>query len=131
MSEASVRRWGRKFVLLWIIVWLSTALLPCSEVLAALGGDESALSSCGHPVAPAPKSEGNRKTGACISVGAPVRAAAKEPAAAAVFKSMEKPAQLAYAPQLPRPSVVQLQPRVFLSAPPPADFYLRSSRLLI
>src|SRR5476651_1124362 len=78
MSTGSAKRCGRWFVFVWLGMWLSTALLPCCEVEAAIVGHEQALHpDCGHPAEQAPDSGGGHKTGACLGIAAPAPASAE------------------------------------------------------
>src|SRR5450432_3987549 len=82
VSGRSAKRWGRWFVFVWLGMWLSTALLPCCEVEAAVVGHEQALHpDCGHPAERAPDSGGGHKTGACLGIAAPAPASAERLAA--------------------------------------------------
>src|ERR1039457_5908776 len=72
MSGRSAKRWGRWFVFIWLGMWISTALLPCCEVAAAVAAHEQTLhSDCGHAADQAPDSGGGHKTGTCLGIAAP------------------------------------------------------------
>jgi len=132
MSASSAKRCGRWFVFVWLGMWLSTALLPCCEVAAAVAAHEQALQpDCGHPAEQAPDSDGGHKTGACLSIAAPAAASA-ERLAVPTGGNLTQPvlgmsASSHVLPPLPALSL----PVAYRAAPPPVAVYLRSQRLLI
>lgn len=133
MSGRTAKRWGRWFVFVWLGMWLSTALLPCCEVEAAVVGNEQALRpDCGHSAEQAPDSSGGHKTGACLGIAAPAPASAERMAAPG-GDNLTPPAPGISAPLhhvlLPLPALPL--PVMFRAAPPPVAVYLRSQRLLI
>ena len=76
MCNGTAKRWGRWFVFAWLAMWLSTALLPCSEVLAAVATHERALSV---PDAVIPQNKRRppvaaSKSGACLDIAGPAPA---------------------------------------------------------
>lgn len=130
MSPRSAKRWGRRFVFAWLAMWLSTALLPCSEVLAAVASHERALrTECGHPAKQAPASGGSHKSGACLDVAGPA------PVTPNTFVSGGNPTLFVSAVLAPSYVIPSLQgpslPIAYRAAPPPVAVYLRSLRLLI
>jgi hypothetical protein len=132
MSARSAKRWGRWFVFVWLGIWLSTALLPCCEVEAAVVGHAQALhQDCGHPAEQAPDSGGGHKSGACLGMSAPAPVSVERLAA----PSGGNLAQLALgisAPSHVLPPLPALSlPLAYRAAPPPVAVYLRSQRLLI
>jgi hypothetical protein len=132
MSAGSAKRWGRWFVFVWLAMWVSTALLPCCEVAAAVAAHEQALQpDCGHPAEQAPDSGGGHKTGACLGIAAPAAASAERPAAPS-GGNLTQPALGISAPSSVLPPLPALSlPAVYRVAPPPVAVYLRSHRLLI
>jgi hypothetical protein len=132
MSARSAKRWGRWFVFVWLGIWLSTALLPCCEVEAAVVGREQALyPDCGHPDEQAPGSGGGHKTGACIGIAAPAPASAERMAAPS-GGNLAHPAPGISAPSHVFPPLPAFSLLVaYRAAPPPVAVYLRSHRLLI
>jgi hypothetical protein len=132
MSGRSVKRWGRWFVFVWLGMWLSTALLPCCEVEAAIVAHEQALHpDCGHPAEQAPDSGGGHKAGACLGIAAPAPASAEILAAMSDGK-LTPPALGISAPSYILPSLPALtRPVAYRAAPPPVAVYLRNQRLLI
>jgi hypothetical protein len=131
MSARSAKRWGRWFVIAWIGMWMSTALLPCCEVEAAVAAHSQALhSDCGHPADEAPAPRGGHKTGVCLGIAAPAPAAAERPAAAASGSVVYQMVAISASFYVPSPASALAHPPVY-GAPPPAAIYLRSSRLLI
>lgn len=132
-SRRSVKRWGRLFVYAWIGMWLSTALLPCCEVVAAGMAQEQAShpADCAHPADQAPDSGENNKTGVCLGIAAPAPAPAERLAAPTGYKLTQALSGVAISShQLHAPPVPWL-PVAYRAALPPASPYLRSSRLLI
>jgi hypothetical protein len=131
MSGRTAKRWGRWFAFVWLGMWLSTALLPCCEVEAALVGNEQALHpDCGRPAKQAPDS-GGHKTGVCVGMSTPAPASA-EKLAAPGGGNLTPPALGISAPSHilpPLPALSLLT--MFRAAPPPVAVYLRSQRLLI
>jgi hypothetical protein len=130
MCARSAKRWGRWFVFAWFAMWVSTALLPCCEVAAAVAAHEQMThSDCGHPDGGAPDSGGSQKHAPCLDIAAPAPASGERPAAGG------NPAPLVPAvsasscvlPPLPGLSL----PLAYRAAPPPVAVYLRSLRLLI
>ena len=111
---------------------LSTALLPCREVLAAVAANKTALHSvCGQPANQAPDSNGERKTKACLNVAAPVRVPVEQLIATTAGNLIHPAALISSAPYvLPRLPARAFAP-AYRAAPPPVAVYLRSSRLLI
>jgi hypothetical protein len=132
MSGRSAKRWGRWFVFVWLGMWLSTALLPCCEVEAAVVGNQQALHpDCGRPAEQAPDSGGGHKTGACPGIAAPAPASA-EWLAAPGGGNLAQPAPGISAPSHVLPPLPALSlPVAYRAAPPPVALYLRSQRLLI
>jgi len=132
MSGRSAKRYGRWFVFIWLGMWLSTALLPCCEVEAAVVGYERALQpDCGHPAEQAPDSGGGHETGACLGIAAPAQASA-EKLAAPSGGNLTPPALGISAPSHDLPPLPALTlPLTYRAAPPPVAVYLRSQRLLI
>lgn len=132
MSARSAKRWGRWFVFVWLGMWLSTALLPCCEVEAAVVGHAQALhQDCGHPAEQAPDSGGGHKSGACLgmSASAPVSA---EWLATPGGENQALQASGVSAPSHVLPPLPALSlPVAYRAAPPPVAVYLRSQRLLI
>lgn len=132
ISANSAKRWGRWFVFAWIAMSLSTALLPCREVLAAVAANKTALHSvCGQPANQALDSNGERKTKACLNVAAPVRAPV-ERLIATTDGNLIHPAVLISSQSYirPPPPARAFAP-AYRAAPPPVAVFLRSSRLLI
>jgi len=132
MSARAAKRWAGRLVYVWLGMWLSTALLPCSEVVAAVAAHELALGpDCGHPVESDHGASGGHKTAACLDIDEPAPAPA-ERLAVPVGGSFAQPAAVVTASsyRLPLPPPPSL-PRAYAAAPPPFAFYLRSSRLLI
>ena len=130
MCNDAAKRWGRRFVFAWLAMWLSTALLPCSEVLAAVASHERALrTECGHPAKQAPASGGSHKSGACLDVAAPA------PASPSTHFAGGNPTPLVSAVLAPSYLIPSLRglslPVAYRAAPPPVAVYLRSLRLLI
>ena len=132
MSRRSAQRWGRWFVFVWVAMWLSTALLPCCEVEAAVAAQEQAQhANCEHVADPAPDSDGDHKTGTCLGMTAPAPAPA-ERLAASIGSTLSQ-----LAPGYATPSHVPTSMPAFTrlvayrAAPPPMAVYLRSQRLRI
>ena len=132
MSTSSAKRWGRCFVFVWLGIWLSTALLPCCEVQAAVRAHEQTLHpDCEHPADPAPDSGAGHNTGTCVGIAAPAPASAEKlaapsggklaPQALGIFTSF---------PILPPLPALPL-PVAYRAAPLPVAVYLHSQRLLI
>ena len=132
MSARSAKRWGRWFVFVWLGMWLSTALLPCCEVEAAVVGHAQALHpDCVHPAEQAPDSGGGHTNGACVGIAAPAPASA-EKLTAAIGGNLAQPAPGISAPSHVFPPLPALSRLVaYRAAPPPVAVYLRSQRLLI
>jgi len=132
MSARSAKRWGRWFVFVWLGMWLSTALLPCCEVQAALVGHAQALQpDCAHPTEQAPDSGDSHKSGACTGIGASAPASAERPDAPGGGKPVP-PALGIFAASHVLPPLPQRSPPLTLcAAPPPVAVYLRNQRLLI
>lgn len=132
MSARSAKRWGRWFVIAWLGMWLSTALLPCCEVAAAVAAHEQALHpDCGDASGEAPDSGGGHGTGACLGMAAPAPAPA-ERLAAPTGGNLTQPAlgaSLSFYALPPSPALSLLA--IYRTAPPPVAVYLRSNRLLI
>jgi hypothetical protein len=132
MSGRSAKRWGRWFVLVWLGMWLSTALLPCCEVQAAVVGHEQvAHPACGHPADPAPVSGGGHKIGACLGIAAPAPASAERLAAPTGGNLTQPVPAISAASHVLPPLPALALPVAYRAAPPPVAVYLRSSRLLI
>jgi hypothetical protein len=132
MSARSAKRWGRWLVLVWLGMWLCTALLPCCEVEAAVVGHAQALHpDCGRPAEPAPDSGGGHTNTTCLGIAAPAPASA-ESLAAPSGGNLAQPALGICAPYHVFPPMPALSlPLTFRAAPPPVAVYLRNQRLLI
>jgi hypothetical protein len=132
MSARSAKRWGRWFVFAWLGMWISTALLPCCEVAAAVAAHEQTLhADCGHASDPAPESGGGHKTGACLDIAAPAPAVADKLAGASGDNFAQQPLGISASFHvLPLPPALA-PPVAYRAAPPPVAVYLRSNRLLI
>jgi hypothetical protein len=132
MSARSTKRWGRWFVFAWIAISLSTALLPCREVLAAVAAKDAVLHPvCGQHENQVPDSGGERKSKACLNLSAPARVPAERLAAASVGSVVNQLVAISVSSRiLSPPRAHALQP-AYRTAPPPLAVYLRSSRLLI
>jgi hypothetical protein len=115
-------------------MWLSAALLPCGEAVAATAAsaNELALSDCGCPADEAPDSGGGGMTGVCLVIAAPVRAPVESLVVEKNAGFNEQTQVIAGSFQVLAPRTVLL-PSVFQywAAPPPVAVYLRNSRLLI
>jgi hypothetical protein len=128
-SARSAKRWGRWFVLVWLVMWTSTALLPCCEVVAAVSAHGQALHpDCGHASNPAPESGGGQKSGACLDISAPAPAVADR-LAGSVSNNFAQ--QISVTPHFALPQPAHSPPVSYSVAPPPIAVYLRSARLLI
>jgi len=131
MSASSAKRWGWRFVLIWLGMWLSTALLPCAEVEAAIAAHEQALhTDCRHPADRAPDSGRNHKTAPCNGIDAPAPASGERLASSTSGKLIQ-PALGVSASLHIFPPPARTIPRAYRAAPPPVAVYLRISRLLI
>jgi len=130
MCNDTAKRWGRWFVFAWLAMWLSTALLPCSEVLAAVATHERALrTECGHPATQAPSSGGSHKSGTCLDIYGPAPASSNPHFAGGHPTAL---VSAVLAPSYLIPSLRGLSlPIAYRAAPPPVAVYLRSLRLLI
>ena len=130
MSPRSAKRWGRWLVCAWLLMWVSTALLPCCEVAAAIAAHEQAeYADCEHTGSTAPDSKGDSKRTPCFSIAVP--ASAERPAAAGAGSLTQQALQV-FAPfhvVLQQPALSR--PIDHPAAPPPVAVYLRSLRLLI
>ena len=130
MSPRSAKRWGRWFAFTWMFMWVSTALLPCCEVAAAIAAHEQAVyTACEHAGGAAPDSNGDNKRTPCFSIAVP--ASVERPAAAGAGDLTPQALQ-DFAPfhvVLPQPALSR--PVDHPAAPPPVAVYLRSLRLLI
>jgi len=113
-------------------MWLGTALLPCSEVLAAVAAHEQALSTdCGHPAEPAPAHGGGHKSAACLDIDEQAPASAENLIALIGGKLKSSVPIVSVSSQLvPSFSAPPVQP-TYRAAPSPLAVFLRSSRLLI
>jgi hypothetical protein len=131
MSTRSAKRWGRWFVFAWMGMWISTALLPCCEVAAAVAAHEQAQHpDCGHAPDPAPESGGGHKSGACLEITAPAPAAAENLAGPSADKFAQQVLLVSASFHvLPPPALSR--PAAYRAAPPPLAVHLRSTRLLI
>ncbi len=131
MSRRSAKSWGRWFAFVWLVMWVSAALLPCCEVAAAVAAHEqTAPSDCEHPNGGAPDFDGGRKHTPCPSIAAPAPASAERPAAAGGNPTPLAPTVSASSYVLPSLPGLSL-PIAYRAAPPPVAVYLRSLRLLI
>lgn len=131
MSPRSARRWGQWFVFVWLAMWVSTALLPCCEVEAAIAAHEQlAHSDCGHPDGGAPDSDGGQKHTPCLRITAPAPASAESLAATGGNPILFAPAVSASTYAISSHPGLSL-PIAYRAAPPPVAVYLRSLRLLI
>jgi len=132
MSTGSAKRCGRWFVFVWLGMWLSTALLPCCEVEAAVVGHVQALHpDCGHAAEQAPGSGGGHKTGACLGIAAPAPASAERLAAPSDGKLIPPAPGISVRSYVLPPLPALTLPVTYRAAPPPVAVYLRSLRLLI
>jgi len=132
MSAGSAKRWGRWFVYVWLGIWVSTALLPCCEVAAAVAAHEQALHpECGHPAEQAPDSGDGHKTGACLGIAAPAPASAERLAAPAGGNLTQPVPGISASSHVLPPLPALSLPVAYRAAPPPVAVYLRSQRLLI
>ncbi len=130
MCNGAAKRWGRWFVFAWLAMWLSTALLPCSEVLAAVATHETVLSTgCGHPANQAPAPGRGSKSGACLDIAGPAPAS-PETAVAGGHPMLPMTAVVASSYLIPSLRGLSL-PIAYRAAPPPVAVYLRSLRLLL
>lgn len=131
MSARTAKRWGRRFVFAWLIMWVSTALLPCCEVEAAIAAHEqAAYSDCEHSGDSTPDANSGNKHTPCLSTAAPVPASDNRLVAAGANPAT--PAPLVSTPSYVIPSVPALSLTIaYRAAPPPVAVYLRSLRLLI
>lgn len=132
MSRRSAQRWGRWFVLVWVGMWLSTALLPCCEVAAAVAAQEQAQhANCEHAADRAPDSNSDQKPGTCLGIAAPAPASA-ERLVAPIGSNLPQLAPGFSAPSHVLPPLPRLTlPVAYRAAPPPMAVYLRSQRLRI
>ena len=130
MSPRSAKRWGRWFACAWLLIWVSTALLPCCEVAAAIAAQEqAAYADCGHAGGTAPDSNGDNKRTPCFSIAVP--ASAERPAAAGAGSLTPQALQAFASLYVVLPEPAPPRPLDHLAAPPPVAVYLRSLRLLI
>lgn len=130
MSARSAKRWSHRLVFVWLGMWLSTALLACCEVEAAVAAYEHAQGSdCGHPAEPA--SGSGHKAAACLDIDEPAPASADRLAGPVTGNDIQLALAVSAAtyilPSLPAPPI----PRAYQVAQPSVAAYLGSSRLLI
>ncbi|MBE0622240.1 MAG: hypothetical protein IH605_16745 [Burkholderiales bacterium] len=117
---------------LWIGMWLSAALLPCSEVAAAVASrDHSSSYDCGQATGHMPDSGGGHKAATCVGITTPASASALKLAGMFGGNPLQ-PVLASFAlsrllPPLPAPA----RPVAYGAAPPPVAAFLHSSRLLI
>lgn len=133
MSACSARRWARRLLFVWLGMWLSAALLPCGEAVAAATAHKHALSDYSFPADEAPDSGDGGMTGACLVLATPVRAPAERLAVEvrAGFGEQRQDISSSISVLAPRADVLPSLAFQYRVAPPPVAFYLRSSRLLI
>jgi hypothetical protein len=133
MSAGSAKRWARSLLFVWLGMWLSMALLPCGEAVAAVKYEQAGHIDCGCPADAAPDSGSGSMTGACLVVAAPVRAPAEELAAplCARFSQQAQGISASFNISPPRPVLAKTLRPTFSAAPPLIAVYLRNSRLLI
>ena len=113
-------------------MWLSTALLPCCEVEAAVIRHAQALQpDCPHPTEQALDSGNSHKSGACTGIGASALASAERPDAPGGGKLVPPVLSISVASQILPPLPLRSLPLSLCAAPPPVAVYLRSQRLLI
>lgn len=130
MWPRSAKRWGQWFAYAWLIMWVSTALLPCCEVAAAVATHEQvAHSDCEHPGDAPPDSKGGKKHTPCFSISAP--ASAERPAASGAGNLAQQVLGAFVFFHIVPPEPALSRPVDHLAAPPPVAVYLRSLRLLI
>jgi hypothetical protein len=136
MSARSAKRWGRWFVFAWLGMWISSALLPCCEVAAAVASHEQAQHpDCGHasnPASdPAPESGGGHKSAACLDVAAPAPVAAEILASPSADKFTQQVLLVSALFHILPPPRTLSPVAAYRAAPPPLAVHLRSTRLLI
>ena len=131
MSALSAKRWGRWVAFAWMLMWLSAALLPCSEVAAAMAKRQQvAHEICGQPGGKVPDSSGSQKHKPCLSISAPTSASTARPAATG--STPVTPLGFVSASSYVLSSRPGLSlPIAYRAAPPPVAVYLRSLRLRI
>jgi hypothetical protein len=132
LSDRSAKRWGRRFVFAWLVMWTAAALLPCCEVVAAVAAHGQALHpDCDHGSSPAPESSGGHKSGICLDISAPAPAAADKLAGSASNDFAQQFLGISATPHFVLPRPTQSPPVSYSVAPPPIAVYLRNTRLLI
>ena len=131
MSVRSTKRWGRWLMFAWFVMWVSTVLLPCSEVEAAIAAHEQAThSGCAQSASKRSDTGGSKKHKPCSTIATPTQASAARPAATGgsqlPLMTMVSASSyvLAFHPGLSLPVA-------YRAAPPPVAVTLRSLRLLI
>ncbi|MCX7139932.1 MAG: hypothetical protein NT123_02295 [Proteobacteria bacterium] len=113
-------------------MWISTALLPCCEVEAAVANYEQALHpDCGHAQDQAPESGGSHKNGACMDIAAPAPVVAEKLAGPSGGNFAQQDLGISTSFYLVPPPSAFLPPPTFRAAPPHLAVHLRSIRLLI
>lgn len=132
MPARTAKRWGQWFVFVWLGIWLSTALLPCCEVAAAVAAhSQAAHSDCEHPGDEAPGSGGGQTRSPCPSINSLAPASSETASAPAgghlVQQILSVLASSNALQRLPGLSI----PVAYRAASPPLAVYLRSQRLLI
>lgn len=111
-------------------MWLSTAMLICSEVEAAVY-EQALYSDCGHPGELAHDSGGGHKTPVCFDIDEPAPASTDN-LAAPIARNPAQPVPVTFVSSYVFSSLpVLLRRSAFRAAPPSIAVYLRNSRLLI
>lgn len=117
--------------MVWLGTWLSTALLPYREVLAAVAAHEQSLHlECGHSAERAPETHSGLKNQACLGIAAPSVPADRPTSSVRRNLSQQALAFCAASPMFP-PRLGASVPLPHRAAPPLLAIHLRSSRLLI
>jgi hypothetical protein len=132
MTARSAKRWGRWFVFAWLGMWISTALLPCCEVAAAVATHEQLLHpDCGHASDSAPESGGGHKTGTCLDIVAPAPVAAEKLAGPIGDNFAHEIPGVSASFHIVLPPSAVSPPVAYRAAPPPLAVHVRTTRLLI
>ncbi|MCJ7837745.1 MAG: hypothetical protein MUP61_00840, partial [Burkholderiales bacterium] len=120
----------RWFVFVWLGMWLSTALLPNREVLAAGAAHEQSLHlDCGQPAERTPKTHSEHKNQACLGMAAP-SVPADRPTTSVRRNLGQQALAISATSEIYPPRPRASHPLPYRTAPPVA-IHLRSTRLLI
>lgn len=133
-SARWAKRRGGWLALAWLVMWISAALLPCSEVAAAMAYHATATTAhadCGQSAGSRkPDSRGGKQHNPCASIAAPTYAQTARPAAAGASPLVLVAIAPASSYVLTSPPGLSF-PIAHRAAPPPTAVYLRNLRLLI